>query len=96
MTAGDFTGRTAVITGGARGIGLAVGHRLAAGGAKVALWDLDETALPPRVTREERRANLEAFARFGEERGVGLVVIHPSYRDTAPHHHPWTGVFALR
>ena len=41
----DFNQRTAVITGGAAGIGLAVARRLAASGAKVALWDRDEAAL---------------------------------------------------
>ena len=41
----DFAGRTAAITGGAMGIGLAVAQRLVSGGAKVALWDRDEKAL---------------------------------------------------
>ena len=41
----DFAGRTAAITGGAMGIGLAVAQRLVASGAKVALWDRDENAL---------------------------------------------------
>jgi NAD(P)-dependent dehydrogenase (short-subunit alcohol dehydrogenase family) len=41
----DFHGRCAVVTGGAAGIGLAVARRLAAGGARVALWDRDEQAL---------------------------------------------------
>ncbi len=36
----DLNGRTAVITGGARGIGLAVARSLAADGAKIALLDL--------------------------------------------------------
>jgi 3-oxoacyl-[acyl-carrier protein] reductase len=45
MTDQRFAGRSAVVTGGARGIGLAVAQRLAAGGAKVALWDLDGVAL---------------------------------------------------
>jgi 3-oxoacyl-[acyl-carrier protein] reductase len=45
MTGNTFEGRGAVITGGARGIGLAVARRLAAGGAKIALWDLDAAAL---------------------------------------------------
>jgi len=40
-----FSGRCAVITGGARGIGLAVAQRLATEGARVALWDLDGAAL---------------------------------------------------
>ncbi|CAN5235589.1 SDR family NAD(P)-dependent oxidoreductase [soil metagenome] len=41
----DFAGRTAVITGGAQGIGYACAERLLAGGAKVALWDRDPAAL---------------------------------------------------
>lgn len=36
-----FTGRVAVITGGASGIGLAVAQQIAAEGGVVALWDLD-------------------------------------------------------
>ena len=36
----DLAGRVAVVTGGARGIGLAVARRLLAGGAGVVLWDL--------------------------------------------------------
>ncbi|HEY2817382.1 MAG TPA: SDR family NAD(P)-dependent oxidoreductase [Casimicrobiaceae bacterium] len=41
----DFAHRTAVVTGGAAGIGLAVAKRLAASGARVALWDRDAGAL---------------------------------------------------
>jgi 2-dehydro-3-deoxy-L-rhamnonate dehydrogenase (NAD+) len=41
----DFKNRTAVVTGGAAGIGFAIARRLAASGAKVALWDRDEAAL---------------------------------------------------
>ncbi|MCK8785013.1 SDR family oxidoreductase [Roseomonas sp. NAR14] len=37
----DLNGRVAVVTGGARGIGLAIAQRLAASGARVALWDMD-------------------------------------------------------
>ncbi len=36
-----FRGRTAVVTGGARGIGLACAARIAAGGGRIALWDRD-------------------------------------------------------
>ncbi len=41
MNSYDLKGRVAVITGGARGIGLAVAERCVAGGAKVAIWDVD-------------------------------------------------------
>src|ERR1700687_283506 len=41
----DFDGRTAVITGGAAGIGLAIAQRLKASGGTVSLWDKDPSAL---------------------------------------------------
>lgn len=42
MDGNGLAGRVAVVTGGAQGIGLAVAKRLAAGGARLAIWDLDE------------------------------------------------------
>jgi 3-oxoacyl-[acyl-carrier protein] reductase len=45
MTATDLTGRVAIITGGARGLGRAIAERLAAGGARIALWDADAAAV---------------------------------------------------
>lgn len=41
----DLNGRVAVVTGGARGIGLAISQRLAASGARLSLWDKDKAAL---------------------------------------------------
>lgn len=41
----DLAGRTAFITGGARGIGLAIGRALAERGVAVAVADIDESAL---------------------------------------------------
>jgi NAD(P)-dependent dehydrogenase (short-subunit alcohol dehydrogenase family) len=41
----DFSGRHAVITGGAAGIGLAIATRLMEDGARVSLWDRDPQAL---------------------------------------------------
>ena len=37
----DLQNRCAIVTGGARGIGLAVTERFAASGARVSIWDLD-------------------------------------------------------
>lgn len=41
----DLTGRHAVITGGASGLGLAIARRLLASGASVTLWDLNRELL---------------------------------------------------
>ena len=46
----DLKGRTAVVTGGARGIGLAIAQKLLAAGAAVALWDIDSAALATAAT----------------------------------------------
>lgn len=42
---GRFSGRTAVITGGASGLGAATARRIVAEGGKVSLWDLKPDAL---------------------------------------------------
>jgi 2-dehydro-3-deoxy-L-rhamnonate dehydrogenase (NAD+) len=46
-----FEGHTAIVTGGASGIGLAVSARLAAEGARVAIWDVNDDAI--RVATEQ-------------------------------------------
>ncbi|MCA3246835.1 MAG: SDR family NAD(P)-dependent oxidoreductase [Tagaea sp.] len=47
----DLTGKRAIVTGGARGIGLAIAARLLASGAVVTLWDRDAPALDAAVKR---------------------------------------------
>ena len=41
----DLAGRTAVVTGGARGIGLAIARRMLASEAQVIIWDADQAAV---------------------------------------------------
>jgi 3-oxoacyl-[acyl-carrier protein] reductase len=41
MSDPGFAGRTAIVTGGAQGIGAAIAQRLRASGAEVQVWDLD-------------------------------------------------------
>jgi 3-oxoacyl-[acyl-carrier protein] reductase len=47
----DLEGRSAVVTGGARGIGLACAERLIASGATLSLWDRDAATLAATAAR---------------------------------------------
>ena len=55
----EFDSQTAIITGGAQGIGRAVAERLAAGGARVVLWDRDKALAE--ATAREIGADARAF-----------------------------------
>ncbi|GAA5079310.1 NAD(P)-dependent dehydrogenase (short-subunit alcohol dehydrogenase family) [Thermocatellispora tengchongensis] len=85
-----FDGKTAVVTGGASGIGLAAARRFAAEGARVAILDLDGTggdAEAARLAGEGHEARFyacdvtdgasvtETFARVAADLG-GLDVLH--------------------
>jgi NAD(P)-dependent dehydrogenase (short-subunit alcohol dehydrogenase family) len=63
----DFTGRKAVVTGGARGIGRAVVEGLVASGAEVAIWDRDR----------------ELAERTAAELGVGVEAVEVDITDYA-------------
>ena len=68
--------RVAVVTGGARGIGAAVAHRLAEDGMAVAVLDLDEKACGP-VVDQIRAAGGRALAigaNVADEAEVGAAV----------------------
>ena len=69
-----FEGRTAVVTGGASGLGFETARRIVAEGGRVVLWDLNEDSL--RAAKEEVRAehvvaldvsDLASVARAAEE-----------------------------
>ncbi len=53
-----FTGRTAIVTGGAAGIGAGVAARLAAEGAAVAVWDADAAALAAAPAAHKARVDV--------------------------------------
>ncbi len=57
----DLQNRSAVVTGGVRGIGFAICQRLRASGANVSIWDRDADALP------------EAAEKLRSEPGEGVV-----------------------
>jgi 3-oxoacyl-[acyl-carrier protein] reductase len=96
----DFGGRRAVVTGGAAGIGLAVALRLAASGAKVALWDHDERALADAAKKvgdgtlvhaldvTDHQA-VDAAARVAADRLGGIDVLVCSAGITGPNTTTW-------
>ena len=61
----DLSNQSAIVTGGARGIGLAISRRLLQSGASVCMWDRDAEAL------KEAEAQLAAL---GKVRGVTVDV----------------------
>jgi 3-oxoacyl-[acyl-carrier protein] reductase len=83
-----FDGRIAIVTGGARGIGLAIARRLAAGGARVALADVDEqaaidaasgiagTAIGLRLDVTIERNWRDALARLNDELGPVSILVN--------------------
>jgi 3-oxoacyl-[acyl-carrier protein] reductase len=59
----DFAGRTAIVTGGAQGIGAAIVERLRASGARVQLWDLEGSpAVDVADAQSVQRATQRALA----------------------------------
>ncbi len=98
----DFESRTAVITGGAAGIGYAVAQRLIASGARVALWDRDAAAL------DAAKASLGGAAvtfaldvadadgrRSSDARSAGGARQHRRPRLLGGHHRPEQGRMGL-
>jgi len=86
----DLRGRTGVVTGGARGIGLAVARSLAAEGVNLALLDLldnveevaatiadefDVRTLGHNLDVTDREATFAAFQRVRQELGVPQVLL---------------------
>ena len=60
VNAVDLSGRVAVVTGGAQGIGLAVARRLLSSGASVAIWDVDQAAMKNAVAELTPLGRVEA------------------------------------
>ena len=67
----EFEGKTAVVTGGASGMGLAFARRFAAEGMNVVLADIEEDALQAQVVRLQQ-----------EERNALGVVVNTMRRET--------------
>ncbi|MBR0670456.1 SDR family NAD(P)-dependent oxidoreductase [Neoroseomonas soli] len=70
MTAGRFTGRAAIVTGAARGIGAATAARLAREGASVLLVDRDEEVVARAAELGAAALRLDITAQDAGERSV--------------------------
>ena len=70
----DLTGRRAVVTGGAQGIGRAIAERLLCSGARVSLWDCDPVMLD---------AATSALAPLGQVHGTVVDVVRADQVDAA-------------
>ena len=58
----DLTGQSAIVTGGARGIGLAIATRLLGSGARVSLWDRDGATLEQAAAALSSRGEVHTAA----------------------------------
>ena len=58
----SIAGKTAIVTGGGNGIGLAIGRHFAARGAKVMFTDVDEDALVRELGKNPEEENIRHFA----------------------------------
>jgi NAD(P)-dependent dehydrogenase (short-subunit alcohol dehydrogenase family) len=67
----DVAGRTAVVTGGASGLGFAIAERLAASGAKVVIWDIDASAARAAA---EKMGGLAVIADVSNNESVAAAV----------------------
>jgi 2-dehydro-3-deoxy-L-rhamnonate dehydrogenase (NAD+) len=71
----DLKGRTAIITGGARGIGLAAAEKMLASGATVALWDIDTAALAKAAAALAKHGRVHtAIVELTDEADIGKAV----------------------
>ena len=84
----DLAGQTAVVTGGAQGLGLAIARRFAASGARVCLWDVNgkelaaaaasigQAASSVVVDITDADAVIQAVAKTEEEAGPISILVN--------------------
>src|SRR5260370_32643031 len=83
MQADLFRDRTAIVTGGARGIGLACAAKIAEGGGRVALWDRDmDRAKQPATSLNDAVASEVDVT---SEASVAKALDAPEDHRTPPH-----------
>ena len=66
---GKFDKRTAIVTGGARGIGGGTARKLAEGGAHVIIIDIDESSAVKNVS------NIKSFYKFLHQIAKSFIIL---------------------
>lgn len=90
-----FAGRTAVITGGVSGIGEGIARRLAAEGATLSIWDMDEAGLARSGAAHTVRLDVtdpDAVHRAAQQAAAALGkidILVTSAGVTGPNHPTW-------
>jgi len=82
----DLQNRSAVITGGAQGIGLAIAERLLMSGASVSLWDRDETLVKKTANTLASKGNVE-YVVMDVTNLFNQVVRGPGFEPPPTHQH---------
>ena len=79
----DFNGKLAVVTGGASGVGFAIGEALAKEGAKVILTDVEQESLEASTaTLVEQSLEVSCkVADVSDPSSISLLYTSPSPRD---------------
>jgi 2-dehydro-3-deoxy-L-rhamnonate dehydrogenase (NAD+) len=73
----DLKGRVAVITGGAQGIGFAIAQRYLASGARVVIWDMDQTKLNSAVSELSSLGTVSGhLVDLTDDAAVGAATAH--------------------
>ena len=76
----DFNGKLAVVTGGASGVGFAIGEALAKQGAKVILTDIEQESLE-NSTALLANQSFDVFCEVTDVSNICLLYTSPSPRD---------------
>ena len=86
----DFSGQTAIVTGGARGIGRAVATQFVRSGAYVWIWDVDPIELDGAQSLKVDVTNSDQIAKavshvLGQSQRIDILVNDAGYqRDRIP------------
>ena len=75
----DLNNRVAVVTGGAQGFGLAITERFIEAGAKVLIWDIDESAAKDAIDKVKSGNLSHSFTKYVKSKEIRLIIASYGY-----------------